>query len=65
MLKGEKTVLVRHEYYMETAGAALAARRGLLKIDMLNRRSRAMYETLTVAELEEMAPIFMWHAPSF
>lgn len=47
---------VRSEYVTEHAGAALSARRGLMTVRMLPRRSRVMYDTLTLAELEEMAP---------
>ncbi|WP_128254452.1 DUF3008 family protein [Falsirhodobacter deserti] len=47
---------VRSEYFTECAGAALSARRGLLNARALNHRSRDMYDMLTLAELEEMAP---------
>lgn len=47
---------VRSDYFTEHAGAALAARRGLLGVRVLSARSRAMYDMLTLAELEEMAP---------
>lgn len=47
---------VRSEYFTESAGAALSVRRGLMSVRILNTRSRAMHDTLTLAELEEMAP---------
>jgi len=49
-------VQVRSEYFAESAGVALAVRRGLMSIRILNQRSRAMYDTLTLTELEEMVP---------
>lgn len=47
---------VKGDYVAEHAGVALAARRGLMTLRALSSRSRAMYDTLTLAELEEMAP---------
>ena len=47
---------VKAEYFAEHAAVALAARRGLMTLRALSSRSRAMYDTLTLAELEEMAP---------
>jgi len=49
-------VQVRSEYITESAGVALAVRRGLMSVRILNQRSRAMHDTLTLTELEEMAP---------
>lgn len=47
---------VRSDYVTEHAGAALVARRGLMDVRVLPQRSRMMYDMLTLAELEEMAP---------
>lgn len=47
---------VRSEYFTESAGVALAVRRGLMSVRILTRRSQAMYDTLTLTELEEMVP---------
>ena len=49
-------VQVKSEYFTESAGVALAVRRGLMSVRILNQRSRAMHDTLTLTELEEMAP---------
>jgi hypothetical protein len=55
MITGEPVMPARSKAQQMAAGAALAAKRGEIKVSELKGASREMYESMTEAQLEEFA----------